>query len=665
MLRKALVVLLVMVLTCSVFAADIVPVKRAKGPVAPLSELDEITWLLQTIDSESDYYLGSGDQDDTMLTVFTPLAPCSLYYVEQQWYIAGNYAGFLWYYDSDCQAEYPFGQAPARGSTALTPVGDLIIGPYETSTEASQEWESVLPEAFEGHVFGDPEAGTVEYFCGGWVKRDQGGTPNPLADDISARGTSWTWLGGPWNDAETPWGGYSPTVIDLMMRAGVSYPWGQPPLITGLTSLPNTVNAAKTCMVTANIEDDVAWSGDHSAMLKVKVNDGEAMEYTMTDDDEDGVFEASFTLDAMVGDMVYYWVVASDNDGLVNDQEPLASSFEIVEFMNPAANLLIVDDGIREVGVLDDWLMNATDLNYEVWTVADNKGMDNYTLDMLPNLHTVMVIGWGVTTVPTRGWEDVAYYNYLMGDEANFVLIDQDYFYANGEGEEVTFGAGDFAYDVLGIESGLNDAAEPAADSTFYGEDHGVSDMWMDAVYTIFPERISSGSLWTDIMSPNANAEGIFLGENNGETCGLVMEDGGLTSVCLSFQADFAADSSEGVFYATEDFENLMNCILAFFEYGDVEDDQINVPAEYSLTQNYPNPFNPSTQISFSVPTTQNVALKVFNVAGQEVASLHNGSATAGKHIVNFDASNLSSGIYFYRIEAGSFVQTRKMMLVK
>jgi|GEM_PF-1317652 len=89
------------------------------------------------------------------------------------------------------------------------------------------------------------------------------------------------------------------------------------------------------------------------------------------------------------------------------------------------------------------------------------------------------------------------------------------------------------------------------------------------------------------------------------------------------------------------------------------------VPASFDLSQNYPNPFNPSTKIDFTIPSSSQVVLKVFNVLGQEVASLVNGTMTAGSHTVTFDASKLASGVYLYKITAGSFVSTRKMVLLK
>jgi hypothetical protein len=88
-------------------------------------------------------------------------------------------------------------------------------------------------------------------------------------------------------------------------------------------------------------------------------------------------------------------------------------------------------------------------------------------------------------------------------------------------------------------------------------------------------------------------------------------------------------------------------------------------PASFSLQQNYPNPFNPSTTIRYGVPTMATVHLTVFNTLGQQVAELVNGVIEAGNHEVKFDATNLASGMYLYRLQAGGVVQTRKLLLVR
>ncbi len=89
------------------------------------------------------------------------------------------------------------------------------------------------------------------------------------------------------------------------------------------------------------------------------------------------------------------------------------------------------------------------------------------------------------------------------------------------------------------------------------------------------------------------------------------------------------------------------------------------LPTSFQLGQNYPNPFNPSTTIPIQLPKTERVVLKVFDVLGREVATLLNETLSANEYLIPFNASNLSSGVYFYRIQAGEFVETRKMILLK
>jgi hypothetical protein len=96
-----------------------------------------------------------------------------------------------------------------------------------------------------------------------------------------------------------------------------------------------------------------------------------------------------------------------------------------------------------------------------------------------------------------------------------------------------------------------------------------------------------------------------------------------------------------------------------------IEDFGNTIPTEFALSQNYPNPFNPSTTIRFALPSAQQVKLTIFNVLGQQVATLVNDELSAGEYTYRFNANNLVSGMYFYRIEAGSFTEIRRMMLLK
>lgn len=102
-----------------------------------------------------------------------------------------------------------------------------------------------------------------------------------------------------------------------------------------------------------------------------------------------------------------------------------------------------------------------------------------------------------------------------------------------------------------------------------------------------------------------------------------------------------------------------------FYPPSAVENENALIPSEFALHQNWPNPFNPTTQISFDLKEAGFVNLRIYNLMGQEITSLVSGIKTAGTHTVTFNANNLPSGIYLYRLEVNDFVSIKKMMLLK
>jgi len=89
------------------------------------------------------------------------------------------------------------------------------------------------------------------------------------------------------------------------------------------------------------------------------------------------------------------------------------------------------------------------------------------------------------------------------------------------------------------------------------------------------------------------------------------------------------------------------------------------IPKKFNLDQNYPNPFNPSTKIKYSVPKSSSVTLKVFDILGNEIETLVNEEKPIGTYEITWYAVNLPSGIYFYKLQAGNFIETKKMILMK
>jgi hypothetical protein len=99
--------------------------------------------------------------------------------------------------------------------------------------------------------------------------------------------------------------------------------------------------------------------------------------------------------------------------------------------------------------------------------------------------------------------------------------------------------------------------------------------------------------------------------------------------------------------------------------YGPVQEYNSEVPKIFELGQNYPNPFNPSTNIEFSIPKTTAVTLAIYNSLGQEITTLVSDRLSPGKYTFNWDAANLASGVYIYRLETAEFIKSKKMLLLR
>ena len=137
------------------------------------------------------------------------------------------------------------------------------------------------------------------------------------------------------------------------------------------------------------------------------------------------------------------------------------------------------------------------------------------------------------------------------------------------------------------------------------------------------------------------------------------------------FTSRYVVDSigvDRSYFEVWDDWVLLHGAVIDGIQYGTLTSVQypgVGIPNEMVLNQNFPNPFNPSTTITYELPKTSQVSLMVYDILGREVAVLVNERSEAGVHEVRFDGSNLASGVYFYRLQAGTYVQTRKLLLVR
>lgn len=137
------------------------------------------------------------------------------------------------------------------------------------------------------------------------------------------------------------------------------------------------------------------------------------------------------------------------------------------------------------------------------------------------------------------------------------------------------------------------------------------------------------------------------------------------TAYDLTFQNIQVEDEILEIYFAAEIDNALLNGIVIEKSSTEVPDYEDSIPAGLRLLQNYPNPFNPSTVIKYSIPEINDVKMNVYNLLGEHVTTLVNERQDKGNYEVNFDASMLSAGIYFYKVQAGKFTEIRKMIFLK
>jgi hypothetical protein len=154
-----------------------------------------------------------------------------------------------------------------------------------------------------------------------------------------------------------------------------------------------------------------------------------------------------------------------------------------------------------------------------------------------------------------------------------------------------------------------------------------------------------------------ASGGGVFLSTDNGSSWNAInngLTEASVLSLAIKEDTLFAGTFSSGV------WKRPLSEIIS-----SVDVLPVNLPKHFALDQNYPNPFNPVTQIRYALPQAAQVKLEVYNSLGQKVAEPMNDYQPAGNHVAEFQAGSLPSGIYFYRITAGSYQKIMKMMLMK
>lgn len=203
--------------------------------------------------------------------------------------------------------------------------------------------------------------------------------------------------------------------------------------------------------------------------------------------------------------------------------------------------------------------------------------------------------------------------------------------------------------------------------------------MWMIGLSSYYPQTVHNVSVTNFSFTPaqlTISAGDVVRWTNNAGTHNVVADDNSFTSGPVSSSAwvyEFTFNLPGTNPYYCElhggPGGSGMSGVIFVQEATDINDENITLNS-FNLQQNFPNPFNPKTKIRFTIPANQingisNVVLKVFNVLGNDVATLLDEEKPAGSYEIEFDASELSSGIYFYKLQAGNFIDTKKMVLMK
>ncbi|MFQ6615942.1 MAG: T9SS type A sorting domain-containing protein [Fidelibacterota bacterium] len=581
--------------------------------------------------------------------------------------------------DDECWSDPPIGAELWPG---------LGIGFYKKSIDTMDSTDTWLEQNLA--VLGYPDTIDTPFFI-----------TFAFAEDFTINPDSWGI--GAWGTVVTPYHGFK-NYVDPAARgkagwwlrsfgwdvgALVEYVEDPAPFIVDMTILGTTVSTDPR-EVSATITDIDPVSGNAGvadALLWYAVNGGTPASVAMTADVD--TFAADIP-GASPGDVVEYYITATDLAG--NVAESPHFTYDIFE---PVETSLLINDGDwPDVYIEFYWLYGLLgEWPHDIWNVAN---IGPAPASLYPNYETIVQLDndplYECNAVPDT-WLDEGLKNFAVsGDEwMNYCFDGWD---------PTDFVAGDFPYDYMGVDQTYPDISGgatgvsrliPVQDDSVSGElftflsdslllnydpNYEIgADNWLDgadatadAIVTFWGVSGILDSLAQTDPEADTVASGIRMELANGsKTAYLAFDVLSLNTVAVG------VDTLHGAGYHWIGIypEGPLPQVLEWFDaYVSIDDAVSGLPSRFTLHQNYPNPFNPVTTINFDLPRDGNVTLTVYNMLGQKVTTLVNDFRSAGRHRVIWNGTTdlgtaVATGVYLYRIDAGDYSATKKMVLLK
>jgi len=382
------------------------------------------------------------------------------------------------------------------------------------------------------------------------------------------------------------------------------------------------------------------------------------------------IYQDTIYVDNTASNGIYYYYTVKAVDSLLN--ESIDNTTLRSRVVSLDQGILIVD----ETADGDGSLMNPTDQEVDDYYDDLLSNFENQQYDLieeneisLADLGAFSTIIWHRNSVQNFNlvYESKESIKQYLDFGGNFIFTGYRpaRAFENAFGDPVVFGDGLFIFEYLKIDSAYFRMA--ALFNSALSLSNGYSSIFVDSSKTTPSD--SYHLKYIESILANSEAENIFSFESyfdssssqgslKGKPVGVEYIGTDFKTITLSFPL---------YYMKKEQAESFIQYILLnkFNEVMPVYEDLVEVPSSYNLFQNYPNPFNPSTKIKYTIPEDSFVKLAIYNMLGEEVATIVNATQKAGRYEVNFNASELSSGVYVYRIEAGNFISSKKLILLK